>query len=64
MIVKKNYSEDDYVMIELTNLWILDDNTYLSGVVLDCQDPTGEPCFKIGEEVVIGMCELVEVIEV
>lgn len=62
MIIKKNYGEGDYVIIKLTNLWTLNDNTYLTGVVLDYQDPTGEPCFKIGEEVVIGMCELVEVV--
>lgn len=57
IIKKKNYGEGDYVIIKLN------DNTYLTGVVLDCQDPTGEPCFKIGEEVFIRMCELVEVVE-
>lgn len=40
------------MVIKLTNLWTLNDNTYLTGIVLDCQDPTGEPCFKIGEELV------------
>lgn len=64
MVVKKNYGEDDYVIIKLTNLWTLNDNTYLTGIVLDCQDPTGDPCFELGEEIAINMCELVEVIEV
>ncbi len=65
MIIRKTYtSDDDYVIFKLTDLWMLENNAYLTGVVLECQDPVGEPCFKVGEEIAVGMCESVEVIEV
>lgn len=39
MIVKKTYSEDDWIVLKLTDLWMLGEYTYLQGVLLDCQDP-------------------------
>lgn len=60
MIVKKTYSEDDWIVLKLTDLWMLGESTYLQGVLLDCQDP--ENAFEVGETYAIRMSNDIEVL--
>lgn len=39
MIIKNTYAEDDWIVLKLTDIWMLGEHTYLQGVLLDCQDP-------------------------
>lgn len=56
MIIKKTYSENDWVIIKVTN----SEDGCFDGIVLDCQDPDG--WFEVGEEASVLDSELVEVI--
>ena len=62
MIIKKTYAEDDWIVLKLTDLWMLGEYTYLQGVLLDCQDP--DNFFEVGETYAIGMTKDIEVISV
>lgn len=62
MIIKKTYAEDDWIVLKLTDLWMLGKYTYLQGVLLDCQDP--DNVFEVGETYAIGMTKDIEVINV
>ena len=59
MIIKKNYGED-YVIMKLTNLAMLENNTMLIGTVLE-SDKDG--IFELGGEIAVLMSDGVEVLE-
>lgn len=60
MIIKKTYAEDDWIVLKLTDIWMLDEYTYLQGVLLDCQDP--DNVFEVGETYAICMTKDIEVL--
>lgn len=60
MIIKKTYAEDDWIVLKLTDIWMLGEYTYLQGVLLDCQDP--DNVFEVGETYAIVMTKDIEVL--
>ena len=60
MIIKKTYAENDWIVLKLTDLWMLGEYTYLQGVMLDCQDP--DNVFEVGETYAIVMTKDIEVL--
>lgn len=60
MIIKKTYTEYDWIVLKLTDIWMLGEDTYLEGVLLDCQDP--DNVFEVGETYAIGITKDIEVL--
>lgn len=60
MIIKKYYGDDDCVVMELTNLAMLETSTMLIGTVLE-SDKDG--IFELGDEIAVLMSDSVEVLE-
>ena len=60
MIIKKTNAEDDWIVLKLTGIWMLGEDTYLQGVLLDCQEQ--DNVFEVGETYAIGMTKTIEVL--
>lgn len=60
MIIKKTYTEDDWSILKLTDIWMLGEYTCLQGVLLDCQDP--DNVFEVWKTYAIGMTKDIEVL--
>lgn len=60
MIIKKHYGDDDCVVMELTNLAMLENSTMLIGTVLESDN---DGIFELGDEIAVRMSDGVEVLE-
>ena len=62
MIIKKTYAENDYIIINVTKEYTLNEHVILHGKCIEQVDPDGA-IFEPGEEVEVFMSDIVEVLE-